>query len=70
MGAFFADPSKPAPSEVFRVALSDGLPQAAALVYGDLGQGIGGASVAAVMGQRLLIGSPLDAKILDCTMAN
>jgi sugar lactone lactonase YvrE len=68
MGAFFADPSKPAPSEVFRVDLSDGVPQAATLVYSDLGQGIGGASVAAVLGRRLLIGSPLDAKILDCTM--
>ena len=70
MGAFFADPSKPAPSEVFRVDLSDGMPRAATLIYSDLGQGIGGASVAAVLGQRLLIGSPLDAKILDCTMAS
>jgi arylesterase/paraoxonase len=70
MGAFFADPAKPAPSQVFRVALSDGVPQAATPVYSDLGQGIGGASVAAVLGQRLLIGSPLDAKILDCTMAD
>jgi len=70
MGAFFANPSNPAPSEVFRVTLSDGVPQAATPVYSDLGQSIGGASVAAVLGQRLLIGSPLDAKILDCTMAN
>lgn len=70
MGAFFADPSKPAPSEVFRVALSDGVPQAATLIYSDRGPGIGGASVAAVLGNRMLIGSPLDAKILDCTMAS
>jgi len=69
MGAFFADPAKPAPSQVFRVALSDGVPQAATLTYSDRGEGIGGASVAAVLGRRLLVGSPLDAKILDCTMA-
>lgn len=68
MGAFFADRSRPAPSQVFRVALSDGVPQSAALVYSDLGRGIGGASVAAVTGKRMLIGSPLDDKILDCTM--
>jgi arylesterase/paraoxonase len=68
LGAFFADPSKPAPSEVFRIDLSDGVPQAATPVYSDLGNGIGGASVAAVLGNRMLIGSPLDAKILDCTM--
>jgi len=69
MRAFFSDPAKPAPSEIFRVGLSDGVPQSATAVYSDLGQGIGGARVAAVLGDRLLIGSPLDAKILDCTMA-
>lgn len=67
MGAFFSDPSKPAPSEIFRVALNQGIPQSATPVYA--GRGIGGASVAAVIGKRLLIGSPLDDKILDCTMA-
>lgn len=68
MRRYFADPSKPAPSEVFRVTLRDGIPQSAALVYADLGHAIGGASVAAVIGKRMLIGSPLDDKILDCTM--
>ncbi|HLJ51795.1 MAG TPA: hypothetical protein VKT24_00340, partial [Rhizomicrobium sp.] len=70
MRTFFADPAKPAPSEIFRVSLSDGVPQSATAVYSDLGQGIGGAGVAAVLGDRLLIGSPLDAKILDCTMGH
>ncbi len=68
MAAFRADPSKPAPSEIFRVTLTDGIPQSASAVYTNLGGQIGGASVAAVTGHRLLIGSPLDDKILDCTM--
>ena len=66
--AMMTDRSRSAPSEIFRVSLSDGISQSASLVYADLGQGIGGASVAAVIGRRMLIGSPLDDKILDCTM--
>jgi arylesterase/paraoxonase len=68
MGTFFANPAEPLPSEIFRVTLNEGIPQAATPVYADQGRAIGGASVAAVLGQRLLIGSPLDDKILDCTM--
>lgn len=66
--AFRADPHKPAPSQVFRIALANGIPQSATAVYTDLGQGIGGSSVAAVSGYRMFIGSPLDNHILDCTM--
>jgi arylesterase/paraoxonase len=69
MAAYRADASKPSPSEIFEVALSDGIPQAATPVYIDKGGQIGGSSVAAVSGDRLLIGSPLDRKILDCRMA-
>jgi len=68
MRAYLADPSRPAPSEIFQVALSDGVPKSATAVYS--GKGIGGASVAAVLGKRMLIGSSLDDKILDCTMAS
>jgi arylesterase/paraoxonase len=66
MTTFLADSTKPAPSQIFRVALSDGIPQAATAVY--TGKEIGGASVAAVIGRSMLIGSPLDTKILYCTM--
>ena len=40
----------------------------AAAVYTNLGNEIGGSSVGAVSGHRLLIGSPFDNHILDCTM--
>lgn len=66
MAQFRNDASKPAPSEIFEVSLEDDIPKAATLVYA--GSQIGGSSVAAVVGKRLLIGSPLDEKILDCRM--
>jgi arylesterase/paraoxonase len=68
MAAFRADPHQPAPSQIFRIVLVNGIPQSATAVYTDLGQGIGGSSVAAVSGRRMLIGAPLDNHILDCTM--
>ena len=69
MARYRDDAAKPAPSQVFRVALADGIPQSATLVYADPGEQIGGASVAAVAGRRMLIGAPWDDKILDCRMA-
>jgi arylesterase/paraoxonase len=68
MAAYRTDGSKPAPSEIFKVTLSNGIPQAAIAVYTNLGNEIGASSVAAVTGHRLLIGSPYDNHILDCTM--
>ncbi|MEI9990007.1 MAG: SMP-30/gluconolactonase/LRE family protein [Rhizomicrobium sp.] len=68
MAAFRDDPSRPAPSEIFRVTLANGIPQSARAVYTDLGKQIGGASVAAVSGDRMLIGSPLDGHLLDCRL--
>ncbi|MEJ0043935.1 MAG: SMP-30/gluconolactonase/LRE family protein [Rhizomicrobium sp.] len=68
MNAFRSDPSKPAPSEIFKIALANDIPQSATLVYADLGKQIGGSSVAAVSGDRMLIGSPLDNHILDCRL--
>ncbi len=57
-----------APSQVFRVTLPGGVPQSADQVYGNDGNQIGGAAVGAASGRRLLIGSPLDGKLLDCAM--
>ena len=51
----------------FRVSLSGGVPQVATQVYGNAGQEIAGASIAVSAGKRLLIGSSLDDKLLDCT---
>jgi sugar lactone lactonase YvrE len=65
---FAADPSKPSPSQVFRVSLAGGVPQAARQIYGNAGTQIGGAGVAARAGNRLLIGSALDGRLLDCTL--
>lgn len=70
MASFRADSARPAPSEIFAVTLAKGAPQSATPVFADDGTKIGGSSVAAVLGHRLLIGSPLDRKILDCTMTN
>ena len=47
MAKFADDPSKPAPSEIFRVAVKDGIPQAASLVYANMGEEIGASSVGA-----------------------
>ena len=50
------------------MTLSGGIPQSATPVFTDDGKKIGGSSVAAVDGQRILIGSPLDDHILDCRL--
>ena len=68
MAAWRSDRAKPAPSEIFRIVLANGIPQSATIVYANLGAEIGGSGVAAVTGKRMLIGSPLDNKILDCRM--
>jgi arylesterase/paraoxonase len=65
--AFNADPHRPAPSQVFGVSLSGGVPQEAVQVYGNDGHDIAGASIAISLGKRLLIGSSLDNRLLDCT---
>jgi len=66
--AFAADPAKPTPSQIFRVSLLSGVPQEAAQVYGNDGKEIAAASIGAVHGKQLLIGSSLDGKLLDCTL--
>lgn len=65
--AFRRDAAKPSPSEVFRVTLDkDGVPTGYETIFADKGRLIGASSVAAMVGQRLLIGSVLDDKILEC----
>ncbi len=64
---FAADPAHAAPSQIFRVTLNGGVPQQAEQVYGNDGSEIGGASVGVSLGKRLLIGSSLDGRLLDCT---
>ncbi len=66
--AYATDPSKPSPSEVFRVAVFDGFPHAYTPVFTSLGKEIGASSVGAVSGDQLLIGSVFDPKVLDCKM--
>ena len=60
---FAADAGKRAPSQVFRVSLASGVPQQAEQVYGNDGSEIAGASVAALAGKQLLIGSSLDGSL-------
>jgi len=64
---YAADADKPSASLAYRVSLSGGVPQEAVRVYGDDGRQIAAASVAASAGKRLLLGSSLDHKLLDCT---
>ena len=63
---FAANPGKRVPSQIFRVSLVSGLPQQATQIYGDDGKQIAAAGIGASIGKRLLIGSSLDNKLLDC----
>ncbi len=65
--AFAADPAKRTTSQIFRVSLLNGVPQQVAQVYANNGSEMAGASVGVSVGRRLLIGSSLDGKLLDCT---
>jgi arylesterase/paraoxonase len=66
---FRTDPAKPSPSEVFRVTLDpSGVPQSYEAIFADEGGKIGASSTAAVMGNRLLISSALDSKLLECAL--
>ena len=64
---FAADATKRAPSQIFRVSLVGGVPQEATQVYGNDGTEIAAAGIGAGSGKRLLIGSSLDERLLDCT---
>ena len=68
MAAYRNNPSRPAPSEIFRVGVQNGIPQSASLVYANMGGEIGASSVGATADGHLLIGSPFDNKILDCRL--
>jgi arylesterase/paraoxonase len=63
-----AETARTSASQIFKVTLENGLPQAARPVYVDNGAQIGAAATAVLVGKRLLIGSPLEDKILDCTL--
>jgi arylesterase/paraoxonase len=64
--AMVTDPAARSSSQIFRVGLASGVPQDAEQIYGNDGGQIAGASVAASLGKRLLIGSSLDGRLLDC----
>jgi arylesterase / paraoxonase len=65
--AMAADLLRRASSQILRVSLMNGVPQAAEQVYGNDGSELAGASVGLSAGKRLLIGSSLDGRLLDCT---
>lgn len=62
------DRGHPSPSQVFRVATLNGVPSAFTAIYTGLGTRLGAASTAAYVDGRLLIGSALDSKLLDCRL--
>ena len=67
--AMAADPRRRAASQILRISLMNGVPQAAEQAYGSRGSDgsqIAGASVGLSAGKRLLIGSSLDGRLLDC----
>lgn len=65
--AMAADPGKRAASQILRVSLFNGVPQAKEQFYGDDGSQLAGASVGVAAGDRLLIGSNLDTQLIACT---
>jgi arylesterase / paraoxonase len=62
-----ADPGKRAASQILRVSLINGVPQSKTQVYGNDGSQLAGASVAVAAGNRLLMGSSLDTKLIACS---
>jgi arylesterase/paraoxonase len=64
---FAVNPQNRASSQIFRVSLVGGVPQQATQVYGNDGAEIAGAGIGVSSGKRLLIGSSLDGRLLDCT---
>jgi len=67
---FRADAARPSPSEVVRVSLDkSGVPTSYETIFADDGSEIGASSSAAVVDKRLIIGSVLDIKLLDCQMS-
>ncbi|HWA90492.1 MAG TPA: SMP-30/gluconolactonase/LRE family protein [Rhizomicrobium sp.] len=66
--AYSTDPSKPSPTEIFKLAVKDGIPDSAATVYANDGHEIGAGSVGVAAGEDLFIGSIFDAKILACRL--
>jgi hypothetical protein len=63
---FNKNPARGSASQIFRVSLLNGVPQDATQVYGNDGRQIAGASAAVAVGPRLLMGSSLDKRLLDC----
>jgi arylesterase/paraoxonase len=62
-----ADAGKRSGSQILRIDLVNGVPQAKGQVYGNDGSQLAGASVAIAAENRLLIGSSLDNRLLGCT---
>jgi len=63
------DASRIAPSQVIRVAAPDSEAPLVEEVLLSLGEDLSGSSVAAVQGDRLLVGSVMDDGILDCRIS-
>src|SRR6202012_2661517 len=67
--SYFCDRgAKPSPSQIFRVAVESGVPASASLVYANAGDQIGAASVGAIAGRQLFIGTTLASKGPACAL--
>ncbi len=64
----FRDSREPAPTQILRIAADPQTPNRIGEVYLNDGTEISAGSVAAVLGNRLLIGSITEKKILDCRL--
>ena len=62
------DPGFPAPSQVIRVSPDSDGAESVEEIFLDLGRRLSAASVAAIHGDRLLIGPVWDSRFLDCTL--
>lgn len=61
------DPTYLSPSQILRIRTVNGVHEARQ-IYLNLGDELSGASVAAVVGDRMLVGSVFEEKILDCRL--
>jgi arylesterase/paraoxonase len=66
--AFLTNPDKPSPSVVYLVNTKDGYPVSSRVIFADDGTRIGASSIGVRVGNRLIIGSPYEKKILDCRL--
>ncbi len=66
--AFLTQPDKPSPSAVYLVNTKNGYPVSSGILFADDGRRLGASSTGVRIGDRLIVSSPYEKKILDCRL--